>query len=1061
MIKPKSRIAFCALAGVVAIGAIAAGNLKPGKSVKVATESFRKQITSDEANVMMLNQKMDKNPNLAGHPVKMKKAANGVEPVVPPYTSDFYQGFEDGIYTIIDVDNDGSTWNAAPNYVWCMYDKVNAKNDWLISMPIRLEGGKSYLLSFNTWALQRYPENIEVMWGNDNTVEAMTHEILPLTRLSQYNANAPLNVNEYITPEEDGVYYIGWHAVADVDMYYTCVSNFTIEAGISTKAPATVKNLVAKTDPSGALKATVSFTTPDETFFGSTLTSLTKVEVQRGENVVKTFENPGMGVDLSFTDILEEGGDVVYSVTAYNEYGASTPATFNVFVGVAEPMAPVGATLSRTSTIGEVTVTWPMVNADKYGTAIDPSMVSYNLYNYDSTQGVLVKMAENIPSNSYTYQAVEPGTQKFVQVFVSASNSAGESEIAASDMIPVGTPYDGLKESFPNGQLTYIFGIKSIYGNPEWKMYLDGVLNGCSSQDSDNGFLGMQCTTEDGTGMIFTGLVSLDGMESPVFSFYTFNITQFQGVTDLNEIDVMVMTEDSTEWTSLLNGTVDSFAHGLPGWTRVDADLSAYKGQVVQLAIRPTVKVLANFMFDNLFVGDLPLKDLKAASISAPSKVISGDDFTVSVVVDNLGATAASDYTVNLYSNGSLARSVKGDELAPGRNTEVAFNVTMSPVWDSTVEFYAEVVWEDDLNSENNQTSVVSVTPVFSVLPAASDLIATCGDGKITLTWSAPEFASDDPVVTESFEDAESFAASYGNWIFVDRDQSPVGGFSGVSVPGINPGSSVGSFWIWDTDVLSSQDYFDAHSGTHYLFSLWRYDGGTSDEWAISPELSGNAQTVSFYAKSYHSSYLEKVELYYSMGSTDPADFILVENELNPEKVPSEWTLYKGDLPEGAKRLAIRSCASNAFMLMVDDVTYEPVKIDNSDLLGYDIYRNGVKINSEPVQGLEFADTEVENGNTYEYGVVAVYKTGLSRISEIISVTYVATSVESIKATVEVYVDGSSLVVCNPGSKPIVVSDINGAVIYSGNSSDKIEVTVVSGIYLVKIGADSYKVLVK
>ena len=44
--------------------------------------------------------------------------------------------------------------------------------------------------------------------------------------------------------------------------------------------------------------------------------------------------------------------------------------------------------------------------------------------------------------------------------------------------------------------------------------------------------------------------------------------------------------------------------------------------------------------------------------------------------------------------------------------------------------------------------------------------------------------------VTESFEEAESFAQEFEGWTFADGDQSAVGGFQGADVPGITAGSS-------------------------------------------------------------------------------------------------------------------------------------------------------------------------------------------------------------------------------------------------------------------------------
>ena len=88
---------------------------------------------------------------------------------------------------------------------------------------------------------------------------------------------------------------------------------------------------------------------------------------------------------------------------------------------------------------------------------------------------------------------------------------------------------------------------------------------------------------------------------------------------------------------------------------------------------------------------------------------------------------------------------------------------------------------------------------------------------------------------------------------------------------------------------------------------MFRADDGAVDDWAISPKLSGKAQTISFYAKSYSNLYRENVEVLYSTTGTDTDDFKSVDVF---QSIPQEWTEYRFDVPEGAKYFAPkrRSC---------------------------------------------------------------------------------------------------------------------------------------------------------
>ncbi len=92
----------------------------------------------------------------------------------------------------------------------------------------------------------------------------------------------------------------------------------------------------------------------------------------------------------------------------------------------------------------------------------------------------------------------------------------------------------------------------------------------------------------------------------------------------------------------------------------------------------------------------------------------------------------------------------------------------------------------------------------------------------------------------------------------------------------------------------------------------------------------------------------EIIEIYHSEGSTEPKDFALLKEA---QTLPQEWRRYSALLPAGAKRFAVRSCATDAFILMLDDFSYEVNGEGGSIAIrGYNVYRDGVQLNSEPVE---------------------------------------------------------------------------------------------------------------
>lgn len=350
-----------------------------------------------------------------------------------------------------------------------------------------------------------------------------------------------------------------------------------------------------------------------------------------------------------------------------------------------------------------------------------------------------------------------------------------------------------------------------------------------------------------------------------------------------------------------------------------------------------------------------------------------------------------------------------------------------------------------------------------SRLPAATGLDAANDETGIKLTWNRPDLQGITPEpVTEDFEDADAFSAEYGDWTFVDVDQSPVGGFQDTDIPGIDTGVTTGSFWIWDSDELVDTR-FVAHSGSKFLFALFRYDEEPTDDWAISPELSDEEQTISFYTRSLDFGYPEKIEVLYSTGSKNPADFVLIPNTTVPQ-VPNEWTRYTAKLPAGAKHFAIRSYATASFMLMVDDVTYTPADITaDLEVEGYNVYRDGVKINETPVSDCEYLDTNVIKDSQYIYTVTVVYvDKGESKASNEVAITSDVNTVDGIgDGAVSIRAAGGKIAVLNAEGMEVTVASVDGAVIYSGQGKARTEIAAGKGVYVVTAGRTVRKVIVR
>ena len=251
------------------------------------------------------------------------------------------------------------------------------------------------------------------------------------------------------------------------------------------------------------------------------------------------------------------------------------------------------------------------------------------------------------------------------------------------------------------------------------------------------------------------------------------------------------------------------------------------------------------------------------------------------------------------------------------------------------------------------------------------------------------------------------------------------------------------AFQLFNRTVAEVPDIYWAdaqpHSGETFMMApSCSYD--YNDNWLISPELSGNAQTVSFWAKSCMISWGETFEVVYSTTGNSPEDFTHtadVENFPTDGIIPEVWTEYKVALPEGTKYFAIRHKTFDTLALMIDDVTFEsaPDVPEDIALVGYHVFRNGKQLTDEPVTATTYTDNPLEggvasDGMEFAYTVVPVYNYGPAPVSNEVVVA-ISTGISNIGS------DGK-----NAGT---VYYNINGMQIKESNLTPGIYVKVTKG----------------
>lgn len=434
--------------------------------------------------------------------------------------------------------------------------------------------------------------------------------------------------------------------------------------------------------------------------------------------------------------------------------------------------------------------------------------------------------------------------------------------------------------------------------------------------------------------------------------------------------------------------------------------------------------------------------------VELPEQFQANQPGTVVAKVKNIGVNEASGYTVNLYVNDRLVKSVNGETIAADETQAYELAYTPTAGDGATVSIYVTVDYAADENTLNNSTQPASVRVSNLLLPTVSLMGMQMGDAT-ALAWDAPQLGAP---VKEDFEGYAPFIISgIGSWTTLQLGgkeatatmNMPMYGTLNYPYAGkpfayqvFNPGEAGIDPYYWEKDTCS----FYCQSGSQMLMSMVgakranNADGKEyviSNDWLISPELNGQAQTVSFYAKCWTSQvhdefgvyrhYVELFNVLYSTTDANPESF----TQLGGTKVATMWFSegnFTFDLPEGAKYFAIQ-CVSDpvgttpvptdeteydfgnndneGFMFFIDDITYTPA---SAHLLGYNVYKNGVKLNTELLTDTEFSDEDGQGETNNVYGVSAVYQEGESPLSN----TYVVigTGIEGVESARAAQPDG-------------------------------------------------------
>jgi hypothetical protein len=981
-------------------------------------------------------------------------------------------------WTIVD-NNGGRSWeflNGAASYMLDYKTDLPA-DDWIISPKFLLDETKVYELSFSLGIASK-TENLRVALGTSTDPKTFTKVLADYPNVV-HSDSGDKEIKFYI--QGSGGFRLGFYAYSEANMHRIDIDNVKITEVSSKVVPGLVTNLEAAPGNNGDMKSSISFNAPKITAGDDVLTDLTGVDIYREgtDTPVKTFSGVNPGEALSWTDDAPIHGFNTYKVVARNTAGAGAEVDKKIFVGLDQPLAVTGL-MAKLNKDRSITLTWTAPTASINGGYVDYTHIKYKITRNGTS------IVEAFDGLSYIDKAPAYNGQvalSYAVIPIAATETGGSAE---SDTIVTGLPLQlSYKESFAGQKMATPWTTDNSVKDFNWHMMgddEDGENEGVMTQDHDNGMIMAESkTANSGTSSRFVSpLIDLSSAKNPVLTFWFYHARSqwYDPEADgtINDNVKVQISYDAGVWQDVENST-SYLNNDSTGWTKCQVHLPKQASSFVNIGILATaesdISAYRNIYIDNISISEASYSnDLSVDSFSVDKKRVNvGETSTYKVSIFNGGASQVSDYKVDFYCDGKLMGEKDGPAVDPSSKQEVEYQhqATLDDAQADEHSWYAEIVYATDEATENNQSEKISTSVRKPDVPVVT-LSGTSDGSNVSLSWSeakdvaAIPHAADLVSVTDDFESYTPFIIdNIGDWTVLDKDTATTLVTPRIPVAYLNQGKRMAFqvFNVVDAGVwvdANKDDAFEPHSGNQYMACPSANGTAENDDWLITPRLDGRAQTISFYAKA--ATYdAEWMNVYGSKTDKNSDSFEKINKE-DQIYVHEGWTKYSYDVPEGTKYFAVR-CVRRCVFLFLDDFTYNKYdgSTDGLTFKGYNVYRDGKKINTDLLTSNSYVDHSIATGSQHAYTVTAVYAEGESDYSNKVDLVVTdINAVENNKAKITVSQDLLSVSVASPSD--IVIYDLGGRVIYQAIAATSANVILKGGTYIVRVGKERRKILI-
>ncbi|MBD5182894.1 MAG: hypothetical protein HDS99_03760 [Bacteroidales bacterium] len=713
------------------------------------------------------------------------------------------------------------------------------------------------------------------------------------------------------------------------------------------------------------LNGIVKFTAPAKTYGGTQLNGSLSYTVSQGAKELASGScTAGAEVEAQITVAQEGMTNLIIRVA--NQAGTSPAAYINVWAGADTPDAPAEVTLAENPE-GGYTVAWSPVTTGINGGWVDPEEVTYTVTRMPDN----VKVAENISETSFVDLNNNISGILFHYV-VTASYSGKTSAATSSPQMKAGVIIPPYSVAFDNAETAASFSVVNANNDSEkweWNASQKAMRISASSARAMDDWL-ISPAIELAKGYVYTFSVKVKGQSNSYTEKFEVKIG--------NDATAQAMTATVIEPTEVTSNTFADYSAKV----RVDKDGIYYFG--IHGISEPDTYSLSVSGIEVSEGIEGEYKNLAIEEAAAPRYVEAGQRFIVNARVANRGTIAPVAAALVIMNGDDELGRTEIPAIEPGKDAVVGVELAAERSWNHFTELNALIDWNDDADADDNFSQSMTMLVHVPALPKAAGVSATLDNGDVLISWNEPTLsATEGEEVTETFEDYDPFEYKHsGEWVYYDADGMPCFGFANekVGFPGMEEPSAFFVFDVSYRNEYRNQASLKAHSGDKYLASFASKGEVETENWVISPRLSGAAQTISFYAKGFDPNYGESFEVLVSEKGMAESDFKSVKNFRN---ISSDWTLYSVDIPANSIFFAIRHNSVNTYMMMVDDVKFIPAgEVDhNLQLVGYNIYCDGQKLNDQPITDLSFRHSNASRSLS-DYALETVYNKGVSEKHE-------------------------------------------------------------------------------